>query len=248
MKKQKLSFPTLLQAGCSAILFISCLLPWLNITSPQEFLRGEFSLINMPVQTVSDTGIMTNTFPPVGSIFDYYRIVLYVILFFIFINIFIQLIKKIPLFTCYSCLLPTCFSYLFWARVADCGNYLECAGIGLYLTNIFGTIAIAAAWTDLGRNYEIHRKLFSFCWKWSMLCFVLPIILIPLSGIYYSLLHYLGNRNHANTIFNICKNRKSNIKTKKSSSETLLIKKSLNHSLCITIELTPHGNSIYTPR
>lgn len=97
MKKQKLSFPTLLQAGCSAILFISCLLPWLNITSPQEFLRGEFSLINMPVQTVSDTGIMTNTFPPVGSIFDYYRIVLYVILFFIFINIFIQLIKKIPL-------------------------------------------------------------------------------------------------------------------------------------------------------
>ena len=59
MKKQKLSFPTLLQAGCSAILFISCLLPWLNITSPQEFLRGEFSLINMPVQTVSDTGIMT---------------------------------------------------------------------------------------------------------------------------------------------------------------------------------------------
>lgn len=94
MKKQKLSFPTLLQAGCSAILFISCLLPWLNITSPQEFLRGEFSLINMPVQTVSDTGIMTNTFPPVGSIFDYYRIVLYVILFFIFINIFIQLIKK----------------------------------------------------------------------------------------------------------------------------------------------------------
>ena len=182
MKKQKLSFSTLLQAGCSAILFISCLLPWLNITSPQEFLRGEFSLINMPVQTVSDTGIMTNTFPPVGSIFDYYRIVLYVILFFIFINIFIQLIKKIPLFTCYSCLLPTCSSYLFWARVADCGNYLECAGIGLYLTNIFGTIAIAAAWTDLGRNYEIHRKLFSFCWKWSMLCFVLPIILIPLSG------------------------------------------------------------------
>lgn len=82
MKKQKLSFSTLLQAGCSAILFISCLLPWLNITSPQEFLRGEFSLINMPVQTVSDTGIMTNTFPPVGSIFDYYRIVLYVILFF----------------------------------------------------------------------------------------------------------------------------------------------------------------------
>ena len=88
MKKQKLSFPTLLQAGCSAILFISCLLPWLNITSPQEFLRGEFRLINMPVQTVSDTGIMTNTFPPVGSIFDYYRIVLYVILFFIFINIY----------------------------------------------------------------------------------------------------------------------------------------------------------------
>ena len=38
MKKQKLSFSTLLQAGCSAILFISCLLPWLNITSPQEFL------------------------------------------------------------------------------------------------------------------------------------------------------------------------------------------------------------------
>ncbi len=65
MKKQKLSFPTLLQAGCSAILFISCLLPWLNITSPQESLRGQFSLINMPVQTVSDTGIMTNTFPPV---------------------------------------------------------------------------------------------------------------------------------------------------------------------------------------
>lgn len=96
MKKQKLSFSTLLQAGCSAILFISCLLPWLNITSPQEFLRGEFSLINMPVQTVSDTGIMTNTFPPVGSIFDYYRIVLYVILFFIFINIFIQLIKRFP--------------------------------------------------------------------------------------------------------------------------------------------------------
>lgn len=98
MKKQKLSFPTLLQAGCSAILFISCLLPWLNITSPQEFLRGEFSLINMPVQTVSDTGIMTNTFPPVGSIFDYYRIVLYVILFFIFINIFIQLIKRFPFY------------------------------------------------------------------------------------------------------------------------------------------------------
>ena len=68
------------------------------------------------------------------------------------------------------------------ASARDCGNYLECAGIGLYLTNIFGTIAIAAAWTDLGRNYEIHRKLFSFCWKWSMLCFVLPIILIPLSG------------------------------------------------------------------
>ena len=68
------------------------------------------------------------------------------------------------------------------AAAKDCGNYLECAGIGLYLTNIFGTIAIAAAWTDLGRNYEIHRKLFSFCWKWSMLCFVLPIILIPLSG------------------------------------------------------------------
>lgn len=113
MKKQERSFSTLLQAGCSAILFISCLLPWLNITSPQESSRGQFSLINMPVQMVSDAGIMTNAFPPAGSIFDYYRIIFYVILFFIFINIFIQLIKKIPLFTCYSCLLPTCFSYLF---------------------------------------------------------------------------------------------------------------------------------------
>lgn len=182
MKKQERSFSTLLQAGCSAILFIRCLLPWLNITSPQESLRGQFSLINMPVQMVSDAGIMTNAFPPAGSIFDYYRIIFYVILFFIFINIFIQLIKKIPLFTCYSCLLPTCFSYLFWTRVADCGNYLECAGIGLYLANIFGTIAIATAWTDLGRNYENHRKLFRFCWGWSVLCFMLPIILIPFSG------------------------------------------------------------------
>ena len=96
MKKQERSFSTLLQAGCSAILFISCLLPWLNISSPQESLRGQFSLINIPVQMVSDAGIMTNAFPPAGSIFDYYRIIFYVILFFIFINIFIQLIKKIP--------------------------------------------------------------------------------------------------------------------------------------------------------
>ena len=52
--------------------------------------------------------------------------------------------------------------------------------------------------------------------------------------IYYRLLYYLGNRNHANTIFNICKNRKSNIKTKDSSRKILFIKKSLNHSLYIT--------------
>lgn len=182
MKKQRISFPALLQAICSAILFASCLLPWLNITSPQESLRGQFNLINMPVQMVSDTGVTTNILPPSGSFFDDTQIVLYVILFFIFINIFIQLLKKIPLLTCYSCLLPTCFSYLFWTRVADCGNYLECAGIGLYLTNIFGTIVIAAAWTDLGRNYKAHRKLFRFCWRWSIACLVLPIVLIPLSG------------------------------------------------------------------
>ena len=69
MKKQKLSFPTLLQAGCSAILFISCLLPWLNITSPQEFLRGEFSLINMPVQTAV-TEIGTKSFHLAQRVID----------------------------------------------------------------------------------------------------------------------------------------------------------------------------------
>ena len=52
--------------------------------------------------------------------------------------------------------------------------------------------------------------------------------------IYDNLLYYLGNRNHANTIFNIYQNRKSNIKTKDSSRKILFIKKSLNHSLYIT--------------
>lgn len=179
MKKQERSFSTLLQAGCSAILFISCLLPWLNITSPQESLRGQFSLINMPVQMVSDAGIMTNAFPPAGSIFDYYKILLYVILFFILANVCIQLIKKNPFFTCYSCLFPTFFSYLFWTRVADCGS-LECAGIGLYLANIFGTIAIITAWTELGKNYRAHEKMFRFCRIWSIISIILPFLLIPL--------------------------------------------------------------------
>lgn len=182
MKNQKNSFAPLLQAGCSAILFISCLLPWLNLTSPQEALQGKFSLINMPLQTMNDAGVITNILPPSGSIFDYYRIPLYIILFSIFINVFIQPIKRIPFFTFYSCIIPTCFSYFFWTRVADCGNYLECTGIGLYLTNIFGTIAIIVALTEVGQNFQIHEKLFSFCKIWSIVSLVFPILLIIFSG------------------------------------------------------------------
>ena len=182
MRDSKKSFSALLQALCSAILFISCLLPWLNLTSPNESLKGQFNLINMPVQIVSEAGI-TNAFPPSGTIFDYDKILFYVILFFVLANIFIQLIKRNSFFTCYSCLFPTFFSYLFWARVADCGN-LECAGIGLYLANIFGTIAIIIAWTDLGKNDQTHKKLFRFCRIWSITSVVLPFLLIPLGSIF----------------------------------------------------------------
>lgn len=183
MKTSKYPLSSLLQAGCSAVLFISCLLPWLNITSPEETLQGRFSLLNMPLQVQSDAGI-TNAFAPSGTIFDNYKILLYFILFLILVNVFIQLIKRNSIFTCFSCLFPTVFSYLFWSRVSDCGNLLECAGIGLYLANIFGTIAIIAAWTELGKNYRAHEKLFRFCRIWSIVCVVLPFLLIPLGSFF----------------------------------------------------------------
>lgn len=177
MKDSKKSFSSLLQAFCSVILFISCFLPWLNLTSPDESLRGQFNLINIPVQTVNETGI-TNTLPPSGTIYDYYKVLIYVILFFILANVFIQSIKRNSIFTCYSCLFPTFFSYLFWTRIADCGS-LECAGIGLYLANISGTIAIITAWTELGKNYRTHEKMFRFCRVWSIISVILPFLLIP---------------------------------------------------------------------
>ena len=192
MENSKKSFSSLIQAFCSAILCISCFLPWLNLTSPNESLRGHFSLINMPVQTVSEAGI-TNTFPPSGTVFDYYKVLLYVILFFVFVNIFIQFIKRDTLFTCYSCLLPTFFSYLYWTRIADCGN-LECAGIGLYLANISGTIAIITAWTELGKNYQIHKRLFRFCRIWSITSVILPFLLIPFGSIFKASENHIINQ------------------------------------------------------
>lgn len=178
MKKQRITFSSLLQAGCSALLLIGCLLPWLNITSSQESLSGQFNMINMPLQSMNEAGEKINVPMPQGSVFDYYSILLYLILLFVFINVFIQFIKKTPLFTCYSCIIPTFFSYLCWSRVTDCGSDLNCAGIGLYLANIFGTIAIAAAWTDLGRYYSVYQKTFRFCWIWSITSLTLPILFI----------------------------------------------------------------------
>lgn len=178
MKKQSYSLSTLLQVGCSAILLISCLLPWLNFASIQEPLSGNFNFTNMPFQTINDAGISTNVAMPVGGVSDFYRILSYIILFAILVNVGIQFKKKMPLFTFYACIIPTFFSYVCWARVADCGNLLECAGIGLYIANISGTIAIIAAWTELGRSYSEHEGLFRFCRRWSIVCLLLPILIL----------------------------------------------------------------------
>jgi hypothetical protein len=165
---------SIFQASCSFLIFIACFLPWMDLKS------GSYHFFTVSLfQAIAQINEVIGYMPELSIYYSMkdYTFILYLIPVLSFINMFLSLIHKLPVFSFYANILPTGITYaLLYYSIQNNTYCFEYTGIGFIITLIIGTISIFSVWTHIGNHYYRYHKYAFFTFLWSILSIIFLIL------------------------------------------------------------------------